>query len=194
MAGRVAESTNLFDYFNVRVEQARVAQGVRLSPDTSLYLASLLTERVRADRPAPPETTLAELHAHAASAPPATQVRTYRELGDRSLYLLGYFTESLSRRTVGPDYYADMGSAAYYRVDVLFKALFSDAFGPVFHELAARFRECVRVLAGVREANREHGDDLVELYEEWLATGDEEVRRRLMDRGLVVPKGPVADG
>lgn len=193
MAGRVAETANLFDYFNVRVEQARAAQGVRISDDTSLYLASLLTERARADRPAPPETTLAELHAHAAAAPPATQVRTYRELGDRSLYLLGYFTESLSRRTVGPEYYADMGSAAYHRVDMLFKALFADAFGPVFHELAARFRDCVRVLSDVREASREHGDELVELYDQWLATGDEEIRKRLLDRGLVIPRAPLTD-
>lgn len=194
MASRVAEAPNLFDYFNDRVEQARAAHGVRISNDTSLYLATLLTERARADRPAPPETTLAELHAHAAAAPPTTQVRAYRELGDRSLYLLGYFAESLQRRTVGPDYYADMGAAAYHRVDVLFKALFADAFGPVFHELAARFRDCVRLLSEVRDAQQRDGtDDLADLYGQWLATGDEEIRRRLLDRGLVIPRAP-ADG
>ncbi len=193
MAGRVAEAANLFDYFNDRVEHARTQHGVRISDDTSLYLSSLLVERARADRPAPPQTTLAELHAVAVKSPPAIQVRAYRELGDRSLYLLGYFAESLSRRTVGPEYYADMGAAAYHRVDLLFKTLFSDPFGPVFRELAAMFRDCVRLLADVREASRDHGDDLVDLYVQWMATGDDAIRRRLLDRGLVVPKTPTAD-
>ena len=42
--------------------------GPGLSHDTNLYLASLLSERVRADRPAPAVETLAELHAQAAGA------------------------------------------------------------------------------------------------------------------------------
>lgn len=188
MASRVA-TANLFDYFNDRVQSARVQRGIRISDDTGLYLATLLTERTRADRPAPPETTLAELHARAAAAPPPAQARAYRELGDRALYLLGYFAESLSRRLVGPDYYVDMGAAAYHRTDVLFKTLFADAFGPVFSELAEMFRDCVGVLADVREAaRRDNADELLDLYEQWLATGDEETRRRLLDRGLVVPR------
>jgi len=179
----------LFDYFNDHVAAARAERSVHISNDTTLYLATLLTERARADRPAPPETTLAELHARAAASAPADQARTYRELGDRALYLLGYFAESLSRRVVGPDYYADMGAAAYHRTDLLFKVLFSDAFGPVFRELAARFRECVGILSEVRAAqHKDQPDEILDLYEHWLATGDEQVRQRLLDKGLVVPR------
>ena len=91
----VLETANLFDYFNEEVESARAGRGSRISDDTGLYLATLLADRVRADRPAPPEDTLAELHARAATSPLADQAKTYRELGDRSLYRVGYFAESL---------------------------------------------------------------------------------------------------
>jgi hypothetical protein len=171
------------------VEEARSLITVRISDDTSLYLATLLTERARADRPSLPEDTLAELHARAANASPGDQAKTYRELGDRALYLLGYFVESLSRHLVSPDYYAQMGSAAYHRVDLIFKALFSDPFGPVFRELAAMFRECVRIVSVVRDAHRrDFPNRLMDLYEAWLTTGDKQLERELLDRGVLLPK------
>ncbi len=137
---------NLFDYFHGKVEDVRAARQVRVSDDTALYLARLLTERARADRPAPPEQTLAELHARAAICRPAEQARTYQELGDRALYVLGCFRTSLSSRAVGPSYYAQMGQAAYARVDRVMRLWFADAFGPVFRELAGGFDQCVGLL------------------------------------------------
>ncbi|TNE90968.1 MAG: hypothetical protein EP330_06790 [Deltaproteobacteria bacterium] len=188
-------ASNLFDHFHERVDDAIDREGLDLADDTRLYLASLLTERARADRPAPPETTLAELHGRAALAPPGEQAATYRELGDRALYLLGYFHESLTRRIVGPDYYASMGKAAYHRTDVVLKAWFADAFGPVFHELSLQFDSCVRVIGTVRDSHTgEHPDPLVQLYERWVETGSEQARARLLRRGLILPGGePVED-
>lgn len=190
MSQLVVTHSNLFDYFHARVEDARAAETVHVSDDTSLYLATLLAERARTDRPAPPEQTLAELHARAAIAPPAEQARTYRELGDRALYLLGYFAESLRRRTVGPSYYAEMGAAAYYRVDLVFKKWYANAFGPVFAELADHFDECVHLLEVVRthhEADRP--DDVLWLYQRWLQTGSEAIAERLRAMGVVVVRG-----
>ncbi len=194
MTRRVARAANLFDYFNDQVEEARARQGVDISSDTRLYLVTLLADRARSDAIASTEETLAELHARAAHAPPARQARTYRELGDRALYLLGYFAESLSRRLVGPEYYADMGSAAYHRVDILFKSVFSDAFGPVFRELALRFRDCASIVEAVRDAHREdRPDDLAVLYERWLATGDPATAEKLTTRGVLLPRGTPLD-
>lgn len=190
MSHRVVAADNLFDYFHVRVEDARSENKVRISDDTSLYLASLLTEHTRSDRPRSPEVTLAELHLHAANAPPTEQARRYRELGDRSLYQLGYFADSFDRRTVGPKYYAEMGSAAYLRADRLFKRWFSDAFGPVFHELAVRFEDCVALVEDVKEASSadDRPDDPAWLCERFLATGNSAYADRLRALGvLIVP-------
>jgi hypothetical protein len=144
---------NLFDFFHEAVDRAHQGTQVPVGEDTRLYLAQLLVDRARTDRSAPPETTLAELHARAAHAGPAERGSTYRELGDRSLVCLGLFRKSLDRKTVGAAYYAEMGSAAYHRADQVFKRWFSDAFGDVFDELAKHFGGCVALLADIRAEN-----------------------------------------
>lgn len=188
---KVATVDSLFDWFRERVVEAQSETSLHLSDNASLYLASLLTDRARADRPAPPEETLAELHAAAASAPPARQIQQYRELGDRALYLLGYFRENVARRIVGESYYRDMGSAAYHKVDQVFKRWFADAFGPVFGELAERFTACVALLEHIRARHDTQPDLLSRLYQEWLETGSEEAAARLRSLGLLVPKARI---
>ncbi len=190
----VANAANLFDYFHEHVRRAAHDRRLDVSDDTTLYLVTLLEGRARADRPEPPEDTLAELHGRAANSPPAEQARTYRELGDRTLYMLGYFSDHLDNRVVGSAYYATMGAAAYDRVDTLFKLVFADAFGPVFRELARSFESCVRVLGDVRDAHADkRPSDLLGVYERWLATGDESLAAILREGGLVLPKTVIND-
>jgi hypothetical protein len=182
------ESTdNLFDYFNRQVTDAHEQLDLGLSSDTRLYLAQLLSDNARADRPTLPEHTLAELHGRAASGPPSEKIRAYRELGDRSLYVLGTFKESLEHRIVDHGYYADMGAAAYWKVDGALKRWFADAFGPVFRELALCFAGCVDLLDLVRDRHDEsHPDVLFRLYREWVQTGSPSARARLASHGVVV--------
>jgi len=185
---------NLFDYFHEHVGDARQITGVEIEDQTALYLATLLTERARADANVPTHSTLAELHGAAANAPPAKQARTYRELGDTALYALGYFDESLERRIVSADYYRDMGSAAYWRADQVFKRWFSDAFGPVFHELANGFEDCVRVVTTVRDAHLgATPEDVMSLYARWERNPSEELAARLRVAGVILPNGGLSE-
>ncbi|MEO0600508.1 MAG: hypothetical protein AAF211_03675 [Myxococcota bacterium] len=194
MTTSIESNSSLFDYFHGRVRDARDGLGIEVSEDTGLYLTTLLVDRARADAKRPPETTLAELHARAVQAPPAEQARTYRELGDRSLYLLGYFEESLSRKVVSTRYYCEMGAAAYARVDEVFKLWFANAFDQVFEELSVGFEDCVRVIKQVRTAVDEEPDVLMRLYRQWVETGSEDAKQRLRARGIVVgPRAPNED-
>ena len=190
-----SSTSNLFDFFHHHIELAQTDARIALDPDTTLYLVSLLVDRARTDRTAPQEDTLAELHARGAGASFVAQARVYRELGDRALYLMGWFKESLSRRIVSPSYYASMGAAAYHRTDLVFKAAFADAFGPVFRELADRFRDCAEVLAQVRREHEAAPSVLDRLYQQWLETGSDDTAARLRARGLLVPartgSGPI---
>ena len=179
--------TNLFDYFQRCVEDARQELSVPLTDDAGLYLAKLLTDRARADAPTAPEQTLAELHARAAHARPGAQAKAYRELGDRALYRLGCFRESLDSQMVGPRYYRTMGSAAYYRVDEVLRVWFASAFGPVFRELAHQFDQCVSLLDEVRRRHPEGElNAILGLYERWLETGSEDMAARLRAKGLIL--------
>lgn len=190
MKSKIEADTTLFDYFHLRVTEAWEELDLDLSGDTTLYLTTLLVDRARADAPRPEGPTLAELHARAAQAPPAERARTYRELGDRSLYTVGYFEESLSRSTVGSRYYCEMGAAAYHQVDKVFKRWFANAFGAVFEELSGGFRECVRVLRRVRDEVDDEPDIIMRLYDHWLQTGSSQAAARLRERGLVLPQWP----
>lgn len=190
MTTSIEPNNSLFDYFHGRIRDARDGLGVEVSEDTGLYLTTLLVDRARADVPRPAESTLAELHARAVKSSPAEQARTYRELGDRSLYLLGYFEESLSRKIVSTRYYCEMGAAAYARVDEVFKLWFANAFDQVFEELSAGFEDCVRVIKQVRTSVDEEPDVLMRLYRQWVETGSEDAKQRLRARGIVV--GPRA--
>lgn len=185
--GAVLRSTDLFDYFHLRVREAEDGRSRGLSDDVLLYLAQLLAERARADRGAPPDETFAELHLRAAGARPAEQARAYRELGDRSLHGLGWFREHWEGRTVSVRYVEDMGRAAYHRVDAVMATFFARAFGAVFEELARRFDDCAGLL---RELRGQTPDDLDTLYAAWLETGDEAAARALRRRGLVLPARP----
>lgn len=190
MKSEVEVDTSLFDWFHGRVKDAHQVVAADLSSDSELYLTALLVDRARTDRSELPERTLVELHLRASNAPPSEQARTYRELGDRSLYLVGYFEESLSRRTVGPGYYCDMGSAAYARVDQVFKRWYANAFDGVFEELADRFRDCAHVLREVRRTVDDEPDLLLRLYNLWKETGSEEAATRLRAHGLILPPRP----
>lgn len=190
MKSKIEADTTLFDYFHLRVTEAWGELEMDLSGDTTLYLTALLVDRARADAPRPEEHTLAELYARAVQAAPAEQARTYRELGDRSLYLVGYFEESLHRRIVGPRYYCDMGAAAYHRVDQVFKRWFANAFGAVFEELSAGFQQCAQVLRRVRDVVDDEPDVIMRLFEHWHRTGSEEAAARLRERGLLLPSRP----
>ena len=193
MKPTLTHADNLFDFFHARVEDARGEASISISDDTSLYLASLLTDRARSDQAPDPGKTLVELHARAAHAPPGQQASTYRELGDRSLYLLGFFREHLDRRrrVIGPAYYENMGMAAYHKVDLVLKRWFSDAFGDVFHELAQGFRECVDLLDRVRARSApDDAEGLLAAYEGWLLDGDRGTAATLYAGGLVLPNEP----
>lgn len=187
MAAELTSAENLFDYFHHRIEDAHADVPADLSGDTLLYLARLLTEQARADRPTAPEHTLAELYGRACHAPPSEQLAAWRELGDRSLYLLGCFGESVQNTLVGPAYYKDMGSAAYWRADKVLKRWFLDAFGPVFRELALSFEDAVELLDIVRARHDEaHPDAVLRLFQRWRETGSPELARRLRAMGITV--------
>ena len=191
MPTAVDRTDNLFDWFQRKVRDARATTGVDLSEDSTLYLIQLLAERARTDLDAPDDPTLVDLHARAVHGPPAEQLRSYRELGDRALYMVSYFPERVERRAVSTRYYVEMGAAAYARTDQVFKRWFANAFGEVFSELAHRFRGAVEVLSEVRRSCEDEPDVIMRLYLRWMESGDPDAAASLHAHGLVLPPRPL---
>jgi hypothetical protein len=116
------------------------------------------------------------------------RIRTLRRLGDVSLYRAGFFAPALRGSGVGPDYYIQMGGAAYGQVADLSTAT---AFTSVYRELEAKFRPLVDVLEEISARGlASHGaQGVLHVYETWSRTGSERLERVLVEVGLVAPKG-----
>jgi hypothetical protein len=116
---------------------------------------------------------------------PEQRALRLRQLGDFSLYVAGFFTDSLSRKLVDVDYYIGMGGAAYENVARLEE---KRARAILFAELAGKFPQFVDVLAQVSEETGfqpDNSQDLLRIYDLWSKTGSERLARQLAKAGIV---------
>jgi hypothetical protein len=106
-----------------------------------------------------------------------------KSVGDQSLFVSGFFSDSLRRKPVDIDYYVAIGGSAYQALS----RLESDRLSPVFAELGEKFAGFVDVLAEVSERSccSSSNADLLRLYEKWLKTGSPRSGQLLAERGVV---------
>ena len=174
------------EMFRELVESAMARQHVAAGARTAFYVVNLLATRVRhaqgareADGPLGVRLATA-LHAEGLS-----RREGLREVGDRSLFLAGFFADSLTRRLVDVDYYTRLGERAYARL-----ADEGDGRGDIFEELAERFDAFVDVLSEVSErTSLTSNADLLRLYERWLRTGSRHTGELLAGLGVVPSQG-----
>ncbi len=174
------------EYFKDLVESALARQQLRANELTSYYLVDLLCRFMRPDvRIAFNDDThepLALRLGRALETGGMEQRARLRNLGDFSLFMSGFFSDSLKRRVVDVDYYRSMGEYAYGSLG----RRETDAFGEVFTELAHKFVGFMDVLSDVSERTGVAPEtDVLRLYEKWLRTGSSRDGKRLIERGIL---------
>lgn len=183
----VTLASSVDEFFHEVVTEALSAVDLDASEPASWYLVSLLGDMTRArltDEPL-------GLKLHQVSDDPGEQYKNLKQVGDTSLYVAGFFAESLSRSLVDVDYYVGIGQNAY---TMLARSLHSGHAGPrsitdVYEELAAKFPQFVDVLGAVRKRVDFATPDVTRLYEIWLRTRDEWVEKKLKAAGVLVDPG-----
>lgn len=200
---KVVCDRHLQAFFHERVRDVLARQEVPLDEATEFYLVNMLSEFIRSeqlfeegDDGRRDSVPLAFLVKRALEQPPAERVRTYRKLGDKSLYVSGFFSDSLDRSLVDIDYYVEMGGRAYgSAADLVENARGSErVFHRIFDELASKFRRLVDCLMEIsEEASLTGPTSLVRLYERWVHTRSERLARRLVEQGIL-PKDPRGSG
>jgi hypothetical protein len=177
------------EFFKDQVERACRRQNVQPHPATAYYVVSLLAAFAHLGSGAAGEAMASNealgVRLLRALQSGGTDQRTgLRQVGDVSLFISGFFSDSLRRSLVDIDYYMSIGGYAY-------GSLSRDAGDPLaetFEELAAKFGAFVDVLAEVSErASLTSNKDLLRLYERWLRTGSKRNGDLLVERGLVPP-------
>lgn len=173
-------------YFRELVEAALSRQNIRAHALTSYYLVDLLCRFVRPDQRIPfnddSREALAIRLGRALDSAGVEQRARLRNLGDFSLFMSGFFSDSLRRRSCDVDYYVSMGEYAYGSLG----RRDEHAFGGVFSELSRNFVPFMDVLSDVSEqAGSTSSLDVLRLYEKWLRTGSPRDGQRLVDRGIL---------
>lgn len=177
---------SIAEFFHDRISEAIRNQGVDATTPTECYLVNLLADFTKAP---PDDEPLALKLAHAVNSPDE-RVRQLKDVGDTSLYVSGFFSDSLQRKLVDVDYYIQVGGAAYSELARYFRGNpHSLVFGEVYDELGAKFPRFVDILAEVSERTMTTNLDVVQLYERWLRTGSEWIERRLRAQGVIPRKG-----
>jgi hypothetical protein len=176
----VTLAASLDEFFHEVVTDALEIVDLDASEPASWYLVGLLGEMTRArisDEPL--GVKLAQ-----SATDPGERVRTLKQVGDTSLYVAGFFAESLSRSLVDVDYYVGLGQSAYGQ---LARSLGGQrALTEVYEELADKFPRFVDVLTEIRKRTDLATPDVGKLYEIWLKTRDEWVEKKLRAAGVLV--------
>lgn len=183
----VTLAASVDEFFHEVVTEALSAVDLDASEPAGWYLVGLLGDFTKArltDEPL-------GMKLAAASHRPDERVKTLKEVGDTSLYVAGFFAESLSRSLIDIDYYVGLGQTAYTQ---LARSLGGRrSIGEVYEELAAKFPQFVDVLAAVRKrvtlSELNGSQDIGRLYDIWLRTRDEWVEQKLKRAGLIVDTG-----
>lgn len=181
MSDAVFGRESAVEYFKELVDGALANQRMRAGELTAYYVVNLLAGFLQ--RPADQDDEPLALRLVRALESSGMQQRaSLREIGDVSLFISGFFSDSLRRKLVDVDYYVSIGGSAYTalsRID-------ADALSPVFGELAEHFGRFVDILSEVSERTScTSNADLLRLYEKWLKTGSRRSGQLLVERGVV---------
>jgi hypothetical protein len=173
------------EFFKGHVESALARQQLRATGLTSYYLVDLLCRFTRPDTGIPfnddhGEPLALRLRRALAAGGIEQRVRL-RNLGDFSLFMSGFYSDSFRRRAVDIDYYVSMGERAYASL----ARRDEDAFGEVYAELGRKFVPFMDVLTDVSDRTGQTSSrDLLRLYERWLRTGSIRAGRQLAEKGI----------
>ncbi len=180
-------------FFLEKVNEAISQRNINTYPAVNNYLAKLLEKYIVADNlfdekndgAKRSQGTLAELYLKASGADGAQKIEMLKKLGETSLYISGYFGDSLQRKLVDVDYYVNMGGTAYA---ALSGYVTENPTSRVFKEISEKFVMFVDVLGYISgKVNDGSNRSILRLYEKYLRTGSELARDQILEKGLSLP-------
>lgn len=179
-------------FFEEQVRAGLTQRKIKTYPVVESYLVKLLHHYLDTRNLFEPEysengerkpQTLAETYLIAQNAEHSVKFEMLKKLGDRSLYISGFFGDSLSRKIVDVDYYAQMGGAAYASLAHVTR---EDTMAQVFKTFAHQFLDFVDVLKYISRSSLVQTDQsILRLYDRYLKTGSEMDRQKLQEMGVL---------
>lgn len=189
--GDAAALVSARDFFDEMVHRALNERGLQTHVAVHAYLVDLLEFYMNTDNlyDATQEDgkrridTLAEMWLKASNTEPPKKNELLKKLGDTSLYISGFFGDSLTRKLVDVDYYVQLGGSAY---SSLANYTDDESTALVYEEFSGKFSHFVDVLGFIsHESMIQSNKDLLRLYDRYLKTGSELAREKLLEKGIL---------
>ncbi len=188
------------EFFHDKITTASRQLKVRLEDHVEFYLVNLLTSYVTSTGPAGDShespsilsTPLAFLLKRALEAPAEKQSALFRQLGDTSLYVSGFFQDFFNNKTIDINYYISMGASAYKQAGTLSKCQArDDSLHETLDSLSENFNQVVEIFAQASDSTAmEKNEDILILYDRWNRSGSERLRQLLQEKGIQPIKVP----
>jgi hypothetical protein len=170
------------EFFRELVQSAMQNQRVAATELTAFYVVNLLAGFADGSRSPSDDEPLGTRFAQSLQAGGNAQRSGLRRVGDQSLFISGFFSDSLNRSLVDVDYYIQLGECAYRSL----ARHGGDGLEEVFDELSDKFISFVDVIGEVSErTSLSSNADVLRLYEKWLRTGSRRSGDLLASRGIV---------
>lgn len=180
-------------YFEELVQKGFSQRRIKSAPYIESYLVNMLSHYLDARNLYEAEyanesgqknpKTLAEMYLIAQNSEASVKMELLRKLGDRTLYISGFFGDSLNRKVVDIDYYADIGGAAYASLAHYTK---EDTMAQVFSTFSSRFLDFVEVLTYISNQSLIKSDQsILRLYDRYMRTGSDIAREKLVEMGVI---------
>lgn len=192
----LTSETNPTQFFYEKISEAQKNQNVKLSENVEFYLVNLMCDQVRMveESGSFENDCLALLLKKALESSAQEQFALFKKIGDRSLYVSGFFQEYFNNKTFGVDYYMAMGASAYGQLASLVRvgsSTYASTMGQIYQEMSSSFNRSVDILLYVSEQanHQEHERDLLSVYTAWASTKSSYLRKSLQARGI----NPVSD-
>ena len=190
----ILTTESIQEYFKELLTGAMANQQVPLDQLTEYYLVELLSGFIESEKlyatasdGSLDEEPLAFILQRALEGERAQRIQTLRRLGDNSLYVAGFFGDSMARRLVDIDYYIQMGGAAYGTLANLNRDRASGGvFVGLYEELCQKFLPIVDLFAEISERVAVSTNlGVVRLYERWVKTGSDRLTKMLAEQGVI---------
>ncbi len=181
------------DFFKEAVRDAFSKRRIEAFPMAEDYLVNVLEHYVIAAHLHESEeidelghkkpSTLAETLLIAAQSEHSTKVDMLKKLGDRTLYVCGFFSDSFERKVIDVDYCAEMGGTAYR---ILAQSTREDTLSKVYTLYSQKFLAFVDALNYISEKSQlQSSNNVLRIYDRYLKTGSELAREKLTTLGIV---------
>jgi len=177
------------EYFREMVNTAVEDLHIHANEEVIFYIVNLLAEFLKIENlymdldPKADEEPLTVLLEKALNSDQNEQIMRFKHLGDFSLFISGFFSDSLYRRLISLDFYETVGCTSYNQLANIMKSkVQSKTFWELYNELAENFSVFVDILSEVSDKSFSHTNkDILNVYERWLKTKslrDEKILRK----------------